>query len=291
MDENILIKIFGDYAKDSNWFYEKLIDEMSKNKYKYAYLSLQIIEQKIKDNDIAFVNKYMTLEILQRLYISTLSGYLRQCKWIDGICHGIRNNNYILFSSSARGFLEASTDFYDALENIPLTVAENYKLLNDAILGAIDYEVIGFKEIEDRLLHFQEANKKNGKSDPNLKPKSAKSYMESRNIKQLDLYECYSDLCEVTHPAKQSLDLFFDENNYVLTINLNRDKENIEKFINKYTNKYAELLMRTENLCIIIFKVINLFKIDGLYLNVVDHFDMKSIKLWKKIETYISESQ
>ena len=33
MDESILYKIFGDYAKNSNWFYEKLTDEMSKNKY------------------------------------------------------------------------------------------------------------------------------------------------------------------------------------------------------------------------------------------------------------------
>jgi len=48
--------------------------------------------------------------------------------------------------------------------------------------------------------------------------------------------------------------------------------------------------MRTENLCIIIFKVINLFKIDGLYLKAVDQFDMKDIKLWEKIKTYIDKS-
>jgi len=290
MDEIILKKIFGDSAKTSNWFYEKIIGEIGENKYKYAYLSWESIECKLKVGDIAFVNKYMTFEILQRLYLSTLTGYLRQCKWKDGICQGIKINNYILFSSSARGFLEASTDFYDALEDIPLALAENYKLLCNAIAGKVDYEIISFKKIEDRLLHFQEANKQNGKSDSNLRPKSAKAYMESRNIKQLDLYECYNDLCEVTHPAKQSLDLFFEENNYVLTINLNKDKENIEKFINKYTTKYAELLMRTENLCIIIFKVINLFKIDGLYLKAVDQFDMKDIKLWEKIKTYIDKS-
>ena len=111
--------------------------------------------------------------------------------------------------------------------------------------------------------------------------------MESRNIRQLDLYECYSNLCEVTHPAKQSLDLFFEENNYILTININKDEEYIENFIKKYSNKYAELLMRTQNLCIIIFKMINLFKIKGIYLSFIEDIDLSPIKLWDKIEKNI----
>lgn len=287
MDENILKNFFGDLTGISNWLYKEIVDEINKNKYKYAYLSWESIEYKLKVNDIAFVNSYMTFEILQRLYLSTLTGYLRQCKWIDGICQGIKVDNYILFSSSARGFLEASSDFYDALEDIPLSLAENYKLLCKAIEGKVDYEIIDFHEIEDRLLHFQEANRQNGKNDSKLKPKSAKLYMESRNIKQLDLYECYSELCEVTHPAKQSLDWFFEENNYILTINLNRDKECIDKFVNKYTKKYTELLMRTENLCIIIFKMINLFKIKGIYLPFIEKVDISSLRIWNKIKKYI----
>lgn len=289
MDEIILNKIFGDIAKSSNWFYEKINGEISRNKYKYVYLSVESVEQLLRANDIAHFNAYMTFEILQRLYLSTLAGCLRQIRWIDAMCQGVKTDNYILFASSSRGFLEAATDFYDALEDIPLSLAKSYKLLCEAISCKLDYEVIDFKEIEDRLLHFQEANKENGKSDSNLKPKSAKSYIESRNIKQLDLYKCYSDLCEMTHPAKQSLDLFFDEDNYILTININKDKENIDKFINKYTVKYAELLMRTVNLCAIIFKLINAFKVDGLYLKTAEQIDLNSIKLWRKIENYISE--
>ena len=287
LDEIILKNFFGDSTGISNWLYKKITDEVSQNKYKYAYLSWESIEYKLKVHDFSFINSYMTFEILQRLYLSTLSGYLRQCKWIDGICQSIKIKNYILFSSSARGFLESASDFYDALEDIPLSLSENYKWLCKAIAGKIDYTVIDFQEIEDRLLHFQEANKQNGKSDSNLRPKSAKSYMESRNIRQLDLYECYSNLCEVTHPAKQSLDLFFEENNYILTININKDEEYIENFIKKYSNKYAELLMRTQNLCIIIFKMINLFKIKGIYLSFIEDIDLSPIKLWDKIEKNI----
>lgn len=288
MDISTLEQIFGDNAEISIIMYKKIIDEISRNKYEYFYFSLKAMSLLAKENKFGLINQCLSHEILQRIYIATLTGYLRQYKWIEGMCQGIEINNFFLFSSAARAFLESATDYYDALEDIPLSLASHYDLMKKAISGELKSGLMCFKEIEDRLLHFQEANKSNGKSNDNLKPKPAKEYIESRNLKHLHLYDCYSYLCEITHPAKYSLDFFFDDNNYRYTINVYKDKQKIDDFLEKYSSKYSELLERTENLCVILFRVVNKFNIEELYLKYVENININSINLWRKIEKYIS---
>lgn len=289
MDKEILKLIFGEASENSCEMHKMIVDEISKNNYYYAYLDNEAFLELVKKRGVAWANKCVTLETFQRLYLATITGYLRQCKWIDGICQGFKANNFLLFSSSARGFLEAATDYYDALENIPFSFADSYNLLSSAISEEVDDKILSFEEIEENLLHFQEANKAEGRNEPILRPKTAKEYMESKNLKQLNLYDCYSELCEVTHPAKHSLDFFFDNNNNILTINLNKDRDSINQFTNKYSTQYSKLLNRTENLCILIFKTINLFNIEELYMKTADNFNMDSIKGWEKIQKRISK--
>lgn len=231
----------------------------------------------------AWVNAYWCHEILQRIYFASLTGYMRMHRWMQGISQGIEMNNYLIFSASARGFLEAATDYYDAMENIPLFIAENFKIMKVSLEGKVNYIVYGFDELEERLLHFQEANKEAGKSALLLKPKTAKAYMESNNLIHLDLYRCYSELCEITHPAKSSLDLFIDDTDYIYSFNMQKDEIMINDFLTKYSAKFAELFERTENLCIITLQIVNKFRVDELTLEYINGIDTSMIRIWEKI--------
>lgn len=287
MNLNTLKQIFGVNAEISISIYKMIVDEISKRNDKFFYYSVDSINLLAKQHDVGKINQCLSYEMLERIYIAALTGYLRQYRWIEGMCQGIEANNFFLFASTARAFLESSTDYYDALEDIPLSVAPHYKLIKEALSGKLDSGLMDFQEIENKLLHFQEACKSNGKEDKNLEPKSAKKYMESRNIKHLDLYDCYSYLCEITHPAKYSLDFFFDEDNYVYTININKDKRQISDFLEKYSGEYDEILERTENLCVILFRLINKFCVEKFYLHSVERININSIVLWQKVEKYI----
>ena len=288
MDTLILKKIFGDNAENSVEIYRMIVDEINNSKHKYFYFSLEAIGLLMEDRNFGMINQRLSYEIVERIYIASLTGYLRQYKWIEGMCQGVKSNNFFLFASAARAFLESTSDYYDALEDIPLNLVCHYKLIKKAIDGEFDSELINFKNFENPLLHFQEANKSNGKNDDNLKPKSAKEYMNSRNLKHLNLYNCYAYLCEITHPAKYSLDFFFDENNYIYTLNNNKDKQMVEGFLQKYACKYSELLDRSENLCIILFKTINKFNIEEFYLHSVERINIDSVNMWNKIESYFN---
>ena len=288
MNVSTLKRIFGDNSEISIEMYRMIVDEISKKRHKYFYFSLEAMNLLALEKDFGKINQISSLEILERMYIATLTGYLRQYKWIDGMCQGIESNNFFLFSSAARAFLESTTDYYDALEDSPLSLASHYKLLKKAIAGEFNSGLMDFEDFENRLLHFQEANRSNGRSNDNLKPKSAKEYMESRNLKHLGLYDCYSYLCEITHPAKYSLDFFFDEDKHIYTININKDQLMIDDFLKNYASKYSELLERTENFCVISFRFVNKFNIEEFCMHSVERINIDSINLWRKIENYIN---
>lgn len=75
--------------------------------------------------------------------------------------------------------------------------------------------------------------------------------MEGLRLKPLNLYSCYSELCETTHPAKQSLDMFLSENQYIYTIDIAKDEKLITDFISRHSCELSELCERAENLCFV----------------------------------------
>jgi hypothetical protein len=287
IDNNILKSLFGKAYDNSNVIYKMITDEINKNKFEYFYLTPEAFREMGKKKGASWINQYSCNEILQRIYFATITGYLRQSRWIEGICNGANTSNYLAFAASLRGFLESVTDYYDALYRIPLTLAEQYKLINRALKGEVTDFIITYKEIEDILLHFQEANKNDGKTYLLLNPKFAKAYMENEHLKHLDLYQCYGELCEITHPAKNSLELFIDEKNYFYSFNNEKDKILIKDFICRHSERFSELFMRFENLCIINLQLLNLFKIDRFYSKSVESINTEGIKIWEKINQYI----
>ena len=289
MNTKVLEKVFGKQIATSEEIYKGIFKEVSEKKSEYMIFLTPGEFVKIGlEKGAAWINEYLTNETIQRVYLANVTGYFRMIKWIQGIEVGMEKENYLVFSASARGFLEATTDYYDAMENILLTIAENFNLMKSALNGKVDDRIVSYGELENILLHFQEANKNNGKNDPMLKPKSAKAYMESDNLKHLNLYECYGELCETTHPAKSSLDFFIDDMNSVYSIDLSKDSEMIEEFLSKYADKFSELLERCENLIIISLQLLNRFGIDKYSIKFLSQVDTSKVKVWNKINQYIA---
>ena len=286
MDKASLKFVFGEVAEYSLEVYRRIRQEICNNKYQYIFYSNEGFISEALKNGPGWTNQYYCMEILQRIYLASLTGYFRQQKWLDGVCSGVSTNNYILFCSSIRGFLEAATDYYDALECIPLTLAENFKLMSKAVKGEITDSIIGFEELENILLHFQEASRQSQEAGRIYSPKSAKAYMESKNLKSLNLYECYGDLCEVTHPANSSLNLFLNADDYIYTF-ADQDTKLMQSFVDKYSKPLSDLYMRVENICVITLQVLNLFQIEMYYSQAAASLNTENLKIWDKIHRLI----
>ncbi|MDU1229888.1 MULTISPECIES: hypothetical protein [Clostridium] len=274
-------------------FYDEIhipiMEEIKNNKKKYSYLKNEIYEEILKNGDKKLANKIFWIETLQRIYIACITGYLRQDSWIKGICDSYYLNNYYSFVANMRGYMESSCDLYYSLEGIPMFLAKNYNYIYSSIKGELETICIS-SEVEKALLHFQEARKIKGTenvSEQYLHAKAMKKYMEHSHLKDLNLYEIYSELCEITHPAQASVYTCIEEekNQYSFEIDF---KKNISKFILNYSKKFGDLFMDTDNLLLVLLKELKYF--DNLYsTNALENINLTGIRLWRKIEKEINK--
>ena len=274
-----------------------IYSELDKNTNKYGYINNNFMKlingTEINKEDLISINMNICcFEILQRLYLAATTGFLRFYNWLNGLEYSLSSDNIIIFASSLRGLIESSCDLYDALENIPLNLAEYFSIFKCALEGELR-ELYSPKEFEDKLIHFQNASNKNknmgnGSGKNIYNPKSARDYITSINLKHLNLYKCYSELCEMTHPAEDSLSVFIHNKDNILSINTNSTYK-IKSFISSYSGELKEMFERTFNLLIIIFKTVNLFEIEELTLKYPEQVDCTSILMWNKIKEKIKE--
>lgn len=282
-------RLFGNEAANYMKISRLILNELSSNNHEYSYIDNKAFEFLVQERGFKWANKILSYELLQRAYIATVTGYLRQDKWIRGILNGIESENYHVFASSMRAYLESATDLYDGLNQIPMSLAISHVTMKRALKEEMDEMIIKPGKLEEILIHFQEARKNHSYSEKFYSAKSAKKYLETNHLKDLNLYKIYGELCEITHPAGNSLDVFLENQNNKL-IFVENDKIRIDKFISEYGQQFSELFLLTDNLCLIILKLINKFSIDKMYSKTVEMIDFSNIKLWINIEKITNES-
>ncbi|WP_186269510.1 hypothetical protein [Clostridium argentinense] len=159
-------------------------------------------------------------------------------------------------------------------------------MMKNALSGEFLEGIVRPGKLEDTLIHFQEARKNHEYTEEFYSPKSARKYMDTDHLKHLELYKCYGELCQITHPAGDSLDVFLINQDYKYSF-IEDDTKKINKFIEEHTWQFSELFMLSDNLCLLILKLLNKFSINQLYSHSVDKVNLSDIKAWKRIEKMI----
>ena len=278
-------KIFGEGSNYYSEISDNVIKEIKNektSKIKFSFTDVNFFEKVLLENGIEVSMKLYWVETMQRIYLATISGYLRQYDWVQGINLAYNANNYNLFCAAVRSFMEASCDMYYSLAAIPLTVSSIAEPIKQAFAGELS-EILISPEMEQSLLHFQEAKKRKKENDtPSyLYPETARTYLEHPHLRNLNLYKTYSELCEITHPAKQSLNIFLNEDNYEYSFIINSEA-NIAEFIKQNKYQLKELYMYTNNILILLLKTLNYFGAD-YYTKAVDTVNCETIPMWSKI--------
>ncbi len=299
LNMEIIEKIFGESGKVFLPIISEI--EVQNTEFKYEFLYEEAYSNLISENINNGLQVYWK-EILEYSHIASFNSIIRHKKWIDGMILSYETENFILFSASWRGFMESVSDSSFTIQGVPLTLANNFKTITNLVKKSDDiykeneepFVVVTASELEESLIHycFGRKVKKDEKAPKYHKALFVTEYLKKMKSDDIDLVmDCYSTLCQITHPAHLSVLNSYDfeesPDKYIQTYNPLNQKEKIEELIEKYSKIFIELFANGLNAQIMTLKLLNLFKIEGIKTNYVDSLDYSQIGLWKKIEAKI----
>lgn len=305
-----IFRIINNYYK----LYKDVIDKIEPKKYQYVDTVgwLKESAEELFTGDITNAVKIYWQEILLRTHFAAVISLIRSEKWLSGVIYGLDTKNLLVFSASFRGFLEATVDSYYSLESLPTSLALNFKSINLALNGKLN-TMFFCEDIEHKLIHFQFAKKKNKKkcSDKcklnDMEPEDWKynwalsntEYIKAFDLENHGIKELYSELCEIAHPAANSVNCFTKETivsehySYVQT-SIDTDGDMISDIAVKYSQQIEELLKIGISLYCICLKILTLFDYESIhsdYINRTIFNELMDKKSWEKILEMIDKGE
>jgi hypothetical protein len=278
--------VFGKVNEDFFEILYQLRDSIPQKKY--GFMDIDHYENLLTTNS-KIANKQYMVELLERIHLSSCISILRNLKWFDGVKDGYKSNNYLSFASSLRGLLESTGDTLYSLQHISLNIAEKHEIISNILLEKGELFLVS-KEMEDLLIHFTHGERSKNKEDV---PDSHIALSSSKYIKQLESIEkgyseLYSRLCQIIHPAKDSVFAFINEDKHTIQIQKNNDKDNIRNLILEY-NKLIKLLPQLSfNAALLNLKVLNTLPYMNTKTIILNQISLDSIKAWQKIKNFIT---
>ena len=276
--------VFGEFVSS----YMTILDSADESirRTKYSFMPPDDFLKLFEVNIQAAMSTYW-YEILCRAHLASVTTLLRIRRWLDGVLMAVERDNYFVFAASSRGMIEAATDSFYSLESVPMTLASNYGNIRLALEGKL-LRLVSSGELESILIHYshaQDPRKAVGAPDSH-KAKSAKEYREALEAAtKLAIKDCYSELCEVTHPSAASVRIFFDadEAGNEFSYRKDCDQFNILYFLETYRKIMPELFQFSLNPALMTLKLINTLSIKDLYMPNVDDIHLDTIPGWKKM--------
>jgi hypothetical protein len=198
--------------------------------------------------------------------------------------------NCLAFSASLRGLLESSADSYECLRKVPLFLAKNRGEIVAAIERTAGNEINLAPGLEDALIHFTHARRLDKgesaqKSHSALATREYLKLLEQANVPLI--IDCYSELCQVTHPAAGSI--FFAlrrQGDETLVVDTGTDAACIRDVANRYHEMMLPLFMFAFNAALLTFRVLSSMPLPDLHTP-LSEFQIDRITGWEKLKTYI----
>ncbi|MEH7511592.1 hypothetical protein V7146_02425 [Gottfriedia acidiceleris] len=268
----------------------------SLNNVNYSYFFIkEDVFAKIREEDVKSATSIYWCEMLMRCHWAASTSLLRNQRWANGVLNSIKEENFFSFAANMRGLIESATDSYDALKRVSKTIAQYHKDIEECLHLEKDVYCES-TELEKVLISFTHAryiniNARNVVPDSHI-AKTATQYINDLSRDGLpSFYHCWSELCELCHPASKSVYAFIDDNNNVLTLNPDKDFLNIRDFCVKYKKPLSKLIHVAFNPSLLLLKTLNYFSMETVHTEALNSLDLRKIPDWNRIMELLRNSK
>lgn len=288
--ESMYEEILGREAAQFVFVVESILAEVENHKYHFMKEDdFQLLASK---DPVEGNSQYMK-ELLYRANFGSLSAIARNYEWLCGMRVSYKAGLYLPFASSFRCLIESVADSFFSLSNLCTTISKNIKSINDSVIKSpVDFIIS--TELEDQLIHYSHARKL---SAGEKAPDSHRAETAAGYVRKLDeqtnsnFYDCYSELCQLSHPAAQGvLHMMVPINDQEFIFEHKLGKEKIDALLQTHKDKFSALLTYAFNPSILALKVMNHIKFDEIHVKPIDDLNMDHIVAWEKCKLDIEQS-
>jgi len=273
-------------------YYDFIISlKNSKDDWKYIFMPN---DEYSKITNVGLSSKIYWIEMLYRIHIVVLVSLFKSVKWVDAMNNNIKN--YYGFCSSLRGLIESCADSLYTLINVPLTIANDYKAIYEAVNNESPI-VLLHEKLEAILLHYIQATKLT-KEEKEFFPdfynaKHITEYLSCFKYKNNEIIELYKFLCGITHPAYEStmIFLFLHEGKTIVC----GDSDNLEINLveDLLVNKNEDITAMFRGFMVNILSILNLLNQFGVSEIITDlslKYNIEAHEAWKEIDRLMKNS-
>jgi hypothetical protein len=238
-------------------------------------------------------NRVYWYEILERAHCASFMSLLRLDRWLSMVESSAGAVNFVGFAASVRGAIESSADTRYALGDVPAGLASTFRLATRAVRGVLDTVVLA-EDLENDLIHFSHGRKLRKGEEPLHAGHITKTMQEYLNALEGGasgpVHECYAELCNVTHPAADSvLYLLEKKDDGSIIFCPTADEEAIQEFRQRWGNTLGFAISTSMLYPIMTLKILNRFGLKELRTPIVESISLENVEEWRVLDLGLTE--
>ena len=267
-----------------------IVDDLGLDRLETRYTIMGEEEYKeLLAHDLSEGMRVYWTETLGRAHLAAVTAVLRSRCWLSGVAQATAESNFLAFAATFRGLMESAADASTAFHAIPLTLAHRHSAITESLEGRANSTTIS-SEVENVLIHYSHARHLSRSERANApsshKACSVQKYLKIFGDQNADnVKQCYSDLCDLTHPGASSIAMWldtYDPNGSEFRLSTRQDQTLIADFIERYPTIPLELLMFAFNGPIITLNILNYFPIEDLHTPEILNWQLDGLPAWTK---------
>jgi hypothetical protein len=258
----------------------------SERPYRYTYMSLkQFTELK----GVSELNQVYWYEIIERAHCASVMSLLRLHRWISLVGLSAEERNFVGFAASFRGVIESAADTRYALADVPTALASAFSHATKAVRGKLNTLLVA-PVLETNLIHFSHGRKLPKGEEPLHEGHIAKTMQEYLNALAEGstggpIHECYAELCNITHPAADSvLYLLEKREDDAIVFCANADESAIRELCDRWGSTLGYAVSDSMLYPIMTLKIVNRYGLRELQTAVADSISLEKVPAWHDLE-------
>jgi hypothetical protein len=259
----------------------------------YKFLDLSLYQELLIADPVEAARVYWK-ETLYRAHLAASISLLRHYNWVEGAIVTFENGNLLACAACIRGLLESVADADFALRLVPNVLAHYAPAIRRAFKGERPVVLVQDPKLEEMLIHFSHA-RRTSKSDSTPSGHRARTtqeylkYFSGRNAWAFE--ELYRTLCELTHPAADSVNLVLEsqdeETGTACEVREFREGREFVALLVPHMGLMPEMFRLGVNTPVLILKILNRLPDTDLHHPIADLMQFEGTE-WREISSKLS---